>query len=81
MTTNSDFATISEVLVFKTNISSDKEIEKLTKILALEKGIRKWNIDLNDIDNVLRIESNGIHADFIIALLCKASFECEELSD
>lgn len=81
MTTNSDFATILEVLVFKTNISSDKEIEKLTKILALEKGILKWNIDINDIDNVLRIESNNITVDFIIALLCNAGFECEELSD
>lgn len=81
MTTNNDNATILEVFVFKTNICSDKEIERLTHILSSDKRISRWNIDRADIDNVLRIEGDRIHVDEVVRLLCNAAFQCEELPD
>jgi hypothetical protein len=73
--------TITEVLVFKTNISSDEDIRNVTKILALENKIFRWNIDRADIDNVLRIEGSEIEPAYIINLFCSAGFRCEELLD
>lgn len=72
---------ISKVLVFKTNISSDEDINSVTKLLALENKIFRWNVDRADIENVLRIEGNGIEPTYIINLLCTAGFYCAELPD
>ena len=81
MATNSDSAMISEVLVFKTNISSDLEVEKVREIFSGKKNITRWNIDRDDIDNVLRIECDNFYSDAVIRMLCDAGFECEELPD
>jgi hypothetical protein len=72
---------ISKVLVFKTNISSDEDINSVTKILALENKIFRWNVDRADIDNVLRIEGSGIAPKYVINLFRAAGFHCEELPD
>lgn len=74
-------ALFSEVLVFKTNVSSDKEVEKVRQVLSLEGNIMRWNIDRSDIDKVLRIECDQLQPEAIIKLLCDAGFECEELPD
>lgn len=78
--TNND-VTISKVLVFKTNISSDEDLKSVTKILAPENKIFCWNVDRADIDNVLRIEGNGMDPLYIINLFCAAGFHCDELPD
>jgi tRNA G26 N,N-dimethylase Trm1 len=71
----------SEVLVFKTNILSDGDVEKIGRVLASESNITRWNIDRNDIDKVLRIECDQLQPKVIIKLLRDAGFECEELPD
>ena len=74
-------ALFSEVLVFKTNILSDEDVEKIGRVLALEGNITRWNIDRDDIDKVLRIECDQLQPEAIIKLLRDAGFECEELPD
>jgi len=69
MATNSDSAMISEVLVFKTNISSDLEVEKVREIFSGKKNITRW------------IECDNFYSDAVIRMLCDAGFECEELPD
>lgn len=81
MTINDINATILEVLVFKTNISSEREFQKLTQILDPEKKISRWNIDRDDIDKVLRVEGDKIDPGYIVSLICDAGFRCEELPD
>jgi hypothetical protein len=44
-------------------------------------SISRWNIDLEDIDKVLRIESNDIELTEIVQLIHNAGFQCEELAD
>lgn len=41
--------------------------------------ILKWNVDLLDIDKVLRIETPGVAAPVIEKLVKKAGYYCEEL--
>ena len=79
--TDTYYALSSEVLVFKTNILSDEDVEKIGHVLALESNITRWNIDLDDIDKVLRIECDQLQPDAVIKLLRDAGFECEELPD
>lgn len=81
MDTNKYDTTISQVLVFKTDISSENEVERVAHILGLEKKILRWNVDREDIDNVLRIECDQLHPVSIISRLSDAGFKCEELPD
>jgi len=74
-------AVFSEVLVFKTNILSVEDVEKIGRVLTSESNITRWNIDRDDIDKVLRIECDQLQPQAIIKLLRDAGFECEELPD
>jgi tRNA G26 N,N-dimethylase Trm1 len=74
-------AVFSEVLVFKTNISSVEDVEKIGRVLTSESTITRWNIDRDDIDKVLRIECDQLQPEAVIKLLRDAGFECEELPD
>jgi hypothetical protein len=80
MTTDNS-VTISNVLVFKTNILSDADIITVAQMLAPEDKIFRWNVDRADIDNVLRIEDCEIESGYIVDLFCAAGFQCEELPD
>jgi len=68
------------VLVFKTNLHY-KDMKKIEPVLNAETKIIRWNVDLTDIDNVLRIESHVPHTDHVIAILTSEGFLCEELID
>ena len=71
---------LSEILVFKTNISCEAEVEKIRFGLSEEKNITRWTIDLEDVDKVLRIECEHIQPLAIIEMLRDGGFTCEELT-
>jgi len=71
----------SDVLVFKTNISTKTQLEEVRPVLSTLQGIKSWSIDREDVDKVLRIESEHLLPQAIIRLLNDAGFECEELPD
>jgi hypothetical protein len=68
-----------EILVFKTNLTDAKRIEDVESLLDIHPHIIKWNVDLEDCDNVLRIVSKNIAAQEIEAMLLGAGYYCEEL--
>jgi hypothetical protein len=70
-----------QVLVFKTNLRSGKAIRHLEPLLNNHPGIMCWNVDRDDIDNVLRIETMHLQAWEIISLVTNAGYFCEELPD
>lgn len=72
---------VSEVLVFKTNICEDRDVQKVARLLDHELKIKRWNIDRDDIDNVLRVESDQLDAETVIHLVQQTGFSCEELPD
>jgi hypothetical protein len=71
---------LSEILVFKTNISCEEELKKIGPILSEEKNITRWNVDLEDVDKVLRIECEHLYPLSVIEILRDAGFNCEELT-
>jgi hypothetical protein len=73
--------TFSEVLVFKTNISTNEQFERVQPVLSEWAQIKNWSIDREDVDKVLRIESEHLSPAVIIRVLNDAGFECEELPD
>jgi hypothetical protein len=70
-----------QVLVFKTNLLSAKDIWYISPIMGDTPGIIKWNVDEHDIDNVLRIETAWLLPEDIIRLVNSAGYICEELPD
>ena len=72
---------VLSVHVFKTNIDSAGEVEKIAAVLSAETRIIKWNIDAYDVDNVLRVESNELTSNEIAELVRNAGCYCEELPD
>jgi len=69
------------VMVFKTNLTDEKDVRQISALLNLANGIIKWTIDLSDIDRVLRIEAFEIKPFKIMQLVATAGYSCEELTD
>lgn len=68
------------VLVFKTSISNNEEVKKLNPLLnKLMKKNDLWNFDLEDCDNILRVETNHLQPESVLGLLGMHGFYCEEL--
>lgn len=68
-----------EVLVFKTNLRFKKQITAVTQHINNLQGITRWNVDLDDVDKVLRIESNELSPRSVEVTLQQAGYFCEEL--
>lgn len=65
------------IYVFKTSVSNALELESATIILKKILKTSKWNFDLEDCDNILRIDSEIDIRDFIIQ---NGVFNCIELT-
>jgi hypothetical protein len=70
-----------QVLVFKTNLQSKKDILRISPLMGNTPGIIKWNVDQQDIDHVLRIETAWLSPEEIIGIVTGAGYLCEELPD
>lgn len=67
------------VLVFKTTVGKRKEIRYLKPFLnRIVEPEGKWNFDLEDCDNILRVETRQ-HSSKVTSLLQQQGFICEEL--
>ncbi len=69
------------MLVFKTNISNPIQVKSIADTLNSCPDILKWNVDLADIDKVLRIEATHAQCGPVIELVTRAGYACEELTD
>ena len=70
-----------QVLVFKTNLVSAKDIYRISPLMGDTPGIVRWNVDQWDVDNVLRIETAWLSPEHIIRVVTDAGYLCEELPD
>jgi hypothetical protein len=68
-----------QILVFKTNLTSAEHVNHVQPHLNLHPAIHKWNVDLEDCDKILRIESAFMNAAEVEQLIVKAGYYCEEL--
>jgi len=67
------------ILIFKTNINSAEDIHCVKQSLNGHLQIEKWNIDLLDVDCVLRIVSQSLDHMQVIELINNHGYECVEL--
>ncbi len=65
--------------VFKTDVRNRKNVSALAPHLQNIEGIIRWNVDLQDIDKVLRVECASVPATLIEKSVRKAGHFCEEL--
>jgi hypothetical protein len=70
---------LEDVLVFATNIKTENDKQKIINTLDEHSEIHEWNIDLEDIDCVLRIVSKTLSEEQIIQLIDQHNFECVPL--
>lgn len=69
-----------EVLVFKTNLRYKKQVSALASHMSGLPGIYRWNVDLDDVDKILRIEAGEQCCPRNVeATLVQAGYFCEEL--
>ena len=70
------------VLVFKTSVERKQDIEQLRPLLdQLINPGERWNFDLEDCDNILRVETRHIDPNSVTLALAKRGFYCIELDD
>ncbi len=70
-----------KVLVFRTDIKSKKKVKAIKPHFNKLTLINKWSVDLEDIDNVLRIESaEPLREVDVINLVNECGFHCETLT-
>ena len=67
------------VYVFKTSILSEMDVSIVQpQFDTLPSGTR-WNFDLEDCDNILKIESSSDITQKVVEILNEHHYECEEL--
>ncbi|MEO2053476.1 MAG: hypothetical protein ABGX00_17105 [Allomuricauda sp.] len=68
------------VLVFKTSVEAPRDVRQLQpKLNQLVNGSGCWNFDLEDCDNILRVETQNLQAHSISELLENHGHSCIEL--
>ncbi len=70
-----------ELFILKTNVISLTMKEALALQINEISQIKKWSVDYQDCDGVLRALAEGICINELIQLMKQWGFECEELND
>lgn len=71
-----------ELLIFQTDITSKRKVKSLQNLLNNHSDILNWSVDLEDIDNVLRIEAtDNLAEEDIIKLLNIKGYCIKALAD
>lgn len=68
-----------DILIFRTSITTELEIERIKILFAQYTQIHKWNVDFEDWEKVLRIESYGITETDVINILQTINIYISEL--
>ncbi len=68
-----------DILIFRTTILDKQDIKRAEILFAQYPQIRKWSVDLEDWEKVLRIESRGLTATTIIEALYTIGIDASEL--
>lgn len=67
------------IYVFKTSVKAKKEVEKVNSTLIETLEQSKWNFDLEDCDNILRVDSKLNIVQKTIIVVNSLGFICIEL--
>jgi copper chaperone CopZ len=68
---------MSQILKFKTNIHCGGCIKAVTPHLNKEAGIKKWEVDTENPDKILSIETDQLTAEDVIRIIDKAGYSAQ----
>ena len=66
-------------LKFKTNINCSGCVKAVTPHLDKEQDIKSWQVDTDNPDKILTVETEDLDADAVIDKIEKAGFKAEEI--
>lgn len=70
------------VSIFRTSLKTLDNVKYISSIFDGHPNISSWSVDIEDIDNVLRVESRGsLNEKELIAQVRKCGFFCQLLPD
>lgn len=69
------------VEVFKTNVENETEAQAVSMVLMHMFPDTRINFDLDDVDKILRIQSDKIYKDFVMKTVNDIGFKCELLPE
>ena len=72
---------LDRIFIFKTDIVDHQSYNKLAEFLNQLSDVIRWNLDMQDCDHVLRIESEKENIEFYVKAINSLSINCEELPD
>ena len=70
-----------QTLVFKTSLYNRSRISDIESDLDVHPHIFQWNVDLHDVDKILRVLANDISGEEVENIVLNAGYYCEELKD
>lgn len=65
---------------FKTNINCSGCVAKVTPVLNQNADVKEWNVNTDDPDKILTVQTESLEEDDVKALVQKAGFKAEKLS-
>ncbi|SHG25795.1 hypothetical protein SAMN05444483_10783 [Salegentibacter echinorum] len=68
-----------EISIFRTSVATETNINELRAMLDILVGAGNWNFDLEDVDNILRVNYPPHQNNFLANELRKYGFVCIEL--
>ena len=68
-----------EILIFRTSVRTEKDIERIGVLFVHKSCIHKWNVDFEDWEKILRIECQGITSNEILKALRAINIYAQEL--
>lgn len=69
----------NQILKFKTNLNCGGCTSKIQQDFEASKGMGTWGVDFNNPDRVLTVESKGITAQEVIAIVESKGFVIEKI--
>jgi hypothetical protein len=69
------------ILVFKTSVTQAQQVSKVKTLLTSIPNIIKWNFDLDDPENILRVIADQLSPRQVESVLQTAGINCQELDD
>lgn len=66
-------------LKFKTSINCGGCVSKVKPVLDSTEGIKNWNVDTDNADKILTVESDGIAEDKVVEIIKAKGFNIERV--
>ena len=68
-----------KIFLFKTNITKESDKKIIGQALQQYRGVKKWSIDFETKNKLLRIDGYGVSPEKIIDAILKVGFQCKLL--